>query len=350
MNGTVEQVIKHSFLFSFVASQPFAVYVDAYPALENKELIEKAERIKYGEHNHIVRSLQEKLSNLSYYKDPVDGDFDIITEHALKKFQKDFDIDVTGLANPHTVNAIIKAEKKKLLSQVEKLTESINVQMQSENVETVQEVLQYFGYYEGEIDGIYGPLTENALKMAEEKHDIELLDNIARHSLSELYEYEENDNEETLNGTQSNNEDETAKEESNQDEDNEEDIKSVQVEGVNNSEIIETAQTLIGTPYVWGGTSPAGFDCSGFIQYVYQTKNITIPRTVSDVWNFGDHVDNPSIGDLVFFETYQPGPSHMGIYLGDGKFIHAGESRGVEISEMSNSYWQDKYLGAKQIN
>jgi len=353
MNGTAAQVLKHSFLYSFAATQPFAVYVDAYPALENKLLIE-SEKLNYGEHSQVVRLLQEKLSHLSYYKDPIDGEFDVITEHALKKFQKDFDIDVTGLANPQTVHAVVNAEKKKLLSKVENLTESINIQMQSEEVETVQEVMQYFGYYEGEIDGIYGPLTENALKTAEENHNIELLNNLANASLKELYESEEKDNEQnevTVNDSQSENAHENEDTTKNENEDDEQEtVKSVQIEGANDAGIIETAQSLVGTPYVWGGDSPGGFDCSGFIHYVYQTRNITVPRTVSDVWNFGEHVDNPSVGDLVFFETYKAGPSHMGIYLGNNKFIHAGESRGVEVSEMSNSYWRDKYIGAKRIN
>lgn len=358
MNGTAAQVIKHSFLYSFIATQPFAVYVDAYPALENKILINETEKLAYGEHSKVVRLLQEKLSSLSYYKDPTNGDFDIITEHALKKFQKDFDIDVTGLANPQTVRNIVNAEKEKMLSKVEELTGKINIEMQSEEVEIVQEALEYFGYYEGEVDGIYGPLTEKALRIAEDRHNIELLNNLASQSLTELYQSEENDdNKENQSQTDNqssaeyNNEDTAQRDETtNKQKNDQETVKSIQVEGVNDQGIIETAQSLIGTPYVWGGDSPSGFDCSGFINYVYQSRNITIPRTVSDVWNFGVHVDSPSVGDLVFFETYQPGPSHMGIYLGNNKFIHAGESRGVEISEMSNPYWENKYIGAKRIN
>src|SRR5690625_2467131 len=358
MNGTAAQVIKHSFLYSFIATQPFAVYVDAYPALENKILINETEKLAYGEHSKVVRLLQEKLSSLSYYKDPTNGDFDIITEHALKKFQKDFDIDVTGLANPQTVRTIVNAEKEKMLSKVEELTGKINIEMQSEEVEIVQEALEYFGYYEGEVDGIYGPLTEKALRIAEDRYNIELLNNLASQSLTELYQSEENDdNKENQSQTDNqssaeyNNEDTAQSDETTTKQKNDQEtVKSVQVEGVNDQGIIETAQSLIGTPYVWAGESPSGFDCSGFINYVYQARNITMPRTVSDVWNFGVHVDSPSVGDLVFFETYQPGPSHMGIYLGNNKFIHAGESRGVEISEMSNPYWENKYIGAKRIN
>ena len=349
MNGTAEQVMKHSLLYSFIASQPFAVYVDAYPALENKLLIEENAKLKYGEHGNIVRLLQHKLSKLSYYDDPIDGDFDIITEHALKKFQKDFDIDVTGHADPHTIHAIIKSEKKKLLSKVEKLSESIYPGMHGEDVKIVQESLQYFGYYEGEIDGIYGPLTEKGLEIAESEHDIELTNKISSDTLVELHESEAQLEEEKVKSSTEKKE-KDAEINQNEAEKKNEEAKTVDVQSTNNSDIIETAQSLIGTPYVWGGDSPGGFDCSGFINYIYSTHDITIPRTVNEVWNFSQHVDSPSIGDLVFFETYKPGPSHMGIYIGDGKFIHAGESRGVETSELNNPYWKDKYIGAKRIN
>ena len=130
---------------------------------------------------------------------------------------------------------------------------------------------------------------------------------------------------------------------------NENKTKTVPTDPAPSTDVIQTARAQIGTPYKWGGTSPGGFDCSGFLQFVYQAEDIQIPRTVSDIWNYGTPVEQPSVGDLIFFETYKPGPSHAGIYLGDGKFIHAGESRGVEISEMDNPYWSPKYLGAKRI-
>lgn len=361
MNGSAEQILKHTLLYSFVVSQPFAVYVDAYPALQNKWLQKENSELQYGKHSDAVRLLQHKLNQLSYYPDPIDGDFDIITEHALKKFQKDFDIDVTGQADPNTVHVIIQAEKKKMLAKIEELTESINIHQHDENIKTVQEMLNYFGYYEGEVDGIYGPLTEKALEVAEEEHDIELTDNITREAMVELYEAEEETENEDVE-TEANNEDE-----SNENVDTEEvtdeasetveegeqeatqEIKTAEVESFDQTDIIQTAQSVVGTPYVWGGDSPGGFDCSGFINYIFAENNITVPRTVSEIWNFGQHVDSPSVGDLVFFETYQPGPSHMGIYVGNNQFIHAGESRGVETSDLNNPYWQEKYLGAKRI-
>jgi peptidoglycan endopeptidase LytE len=113
------------------------------------------------------------------------------------------------------------------------------------------------------------------------------------------------------------------------------------------SALIAEAKKYIGVPYVWAGSTPSGFDCSGYLNYVYAKSGISIPRTVATIWNATKPVSALRSGDLVFFETYKTGPSHAGIYLGNNKFIHAGSSRGVEISDMTNSYWQPRYLGAK---
>ncbi|XKF71826.1 LysM peptidoglycan-binding domain-containing protein [Cytobacillus firmus] len=113
------------------------------------------------------------------------------------------------------------------------------------------------------------------------------------------------------------------------------------------NELVAEAKKYIGSPYEWAGSTPAGFDCSGYLNYVYGKVGISIPRTVASIWSATNHVASPSVGDLVFFETYKSGPSHAGIYLGNYKFIHAGSSRGVEISDMNNSYWKPRYLGAK---
>lgn len=111
--------------------------------------------------------------------------------------------------------------------------------------------------------------------------------------------------------------------------------------------LVSEAKKYIGTPYVWAGSTPSGFDCSGYLNYVFGKKGISIPRTVASIWKATKTVSSPRVGDLVFFETYKPGPSHAGIYLGHNKFIHAGTSRGVEISDLTNSYWSPRFLGAK---
>lgn len=111
--------------------------------------------------------------------------------------------------------------------------------------------------------------------------------------------------------------------------------------------LITEAKKYIGTPYVWGGSTPTGFDCSGYLNYVYAKVGVSIPRTVATIWSATTPVSSPKVGDLVFFETYAPGASHAGIYLGDNKFIHASSSQGVTISDLNNIYWKPRYLGAK---
>lgn len=125
------------------------------------------------------------------------------------------------------------------------------------------------------------------------------------------------------------------------------------VYNVNNTSMINYAKTLIGSPYKWAGTTPAGFDCSGFIYYVFQkSQGITLPRTTSQLYgNTGLKVSSPSKGDLVFFDTSsgKTGVSHAGIYIGNNQFIHASSSKGITITDMNNSYWAPKYLGAKTL-
>jgi LysM repeat protein len=116
------------------------------------------------------------------------------------------------------------------------------------------------------------------------------------------------------------------------------------------SEIEATAKSYLGTPYVWGGQSPSGFDCSGYTQYVFKQLGIDLPRTAAQQFNVGTSVSKANLqkGDLVFFTTYKKGPSHVGIYLGNGKFINAN-SKGVSISSLNDSYWSSRYLGAKRV-
>ncbi|MCY7927702.1 LysM peptidoglycan-binding domain-containing protein [Bacillus haynesii] len=117
---------------------------------------------------------------------------------------------------------------------------------------------------------------------------------------------------------------------------------------LNTSKLVSDAKALIGTPYKWGGTSTSGFDCSGFVWYILNKQtNVARTNTVG-YWNSMKSVSSPAVGDFVFFTTYQPGPSHMGVYIGNNQFIHAG-SDGVTISDMTNSYWKPRYLGAKRF-
>lgn len=114
--------------------------------------------------------------------------------------------------------------------------------------------------------------------------------------------------------------------------------------------MINLASSLQGTPYVWGGSSTSGFDCSGYLYYVYSQSGIDVPRTNTIGFHARSYeVSNPRVGDLVFFkDTYRPGISHAGIYLGDNKFIHAGGDR-VQISSLSGGYWAKHFDSFKRL-
>ena len=114
--------------------------------------------------------------------------------------------------------------------------------------------------------------------------------------------------------------------------------------------LINTARSLIGTPYVWGGTTPAGFDCSGFIYYVFNQAGQQLPRTSAEgYYSRSYYVSSPQPGDLLFFEnTYKTGVSHLGIYIGDNQFIHA-DSSGVRITDVNNSYYKSHFDGYKRL-
>ena len=114
-----------------------------------------------------------------------------------------------------------------------------------------------------------------------------------------------------------------------------------------------TALSLRGAPYRNGGVDPAGFDCSGFVRYVYQQHGVAMPREVREQFRVGKTVDRGRLepGDLVFFSTVAPGASHVGIVIGGDQFIHAPSERGVvRVENLTSQYWSTRYIGAKRVS
>ncbi len=113
--------------------------------------------------------------------------------------------------------------------------------------------------------------------------------------------------------------------------------------------LIENAQALAGRPYRFGGTTPSGFDCSGYTQYVFATVGIRIPRTADAQFAAGRKVaGDPLPGDLVFFQTYDYGASHVALYLGGGHFINAIGSD-VHEADFNSPYFRGRYIGARRF-
>ena len=114
-----------------------------------------------------------------------------------------------------------------------------------------------------------------------------------------------------------------------------------------------TALSLRGAPYRLGGEDPAGFDCSGFVRYVYQQHGVAMPREVREQFRVGKTVDRGRLepGDLVFFSTVAPGASHVGIVIGGDQFVHAPSERGVvRVEHLSSQYWASRFVGAKRVS
>jgi len=114
--------------------------------------------------------------------------------------------------------------------------------------------------------------------------------------------------------------------------------------------LISRARSLQGVPYLWGGTTRDGFDCSGFVQYVFKASGVSLPRTSFEQYKVGTPVSRDQLkpGDLVFFTTYKPGASDVRIYIGGGRTIGSA-SEGVGIHSLSDNYWSKRYIGARRV-
>lgn len=121
--------------------------------------------------------------------------------------------------------------------------------------------------------------------------------------------------------------------------------------GKSGNALVNFALKLKNTPYISGGTSRGGFDCSGFTYYVYRSIGKTIPRSSAAQYTGGKKIAKKDLqkGDIVCFSIHRSGCSHVGIYIGNGKFIHAANSKkGVVVSDLSSSYYKNKFIGGRR--
>lgn len=189
-------------------------------------------------------------------------------------------------------------------------------------VEMLQQALSHSGLEIGEVDGIFGSQTYAAVITLQNEFDIEP-DGIV--------------GEETWNILRTGGKIPVS--------------RSADRNAVIRNRIVSTALRYLSVPYVWGGTTPEGFDCSGFVQFIYAMQGVSLPRTADMQFEAGTVIQSQQLqpGDIVYFSTYAPGPSHNGIYIGVGRFISATSSRGIVVDRLDSSYWSARYIGAQRV-
>lgn len=193
--------------------------------------------------------------------------------------------------------------------------------MSNELVIKLQTMLGEHGYYTGNIDGVFGRGTQQALINFQIDHQL-VPDGIAGpQTMAALRELA---------------------------------IQPSRDQAPNRlaKQIAALAKQLRNTPYAWGGSSPSGFDCSGYIYYIFHYFNLELPRMADEQYEVGIPIKRTELqeGDLVYFSTYMPGPSHVGLYIGENAFIHASSAAGkVIITSLTSDYYQANYLGARRV-
>ena len=169
-----QMTVLHSMTYSFMISQPFAYYSEAFSNLHDEEekSLTTARTLMYGHHSTSVRTLQKKLNTLSFYNGKEDSEYGVLTEHAVKSFQNSYELLPTGRADRLTLMVIDLEEKKSLVEPIEKIAHTISPGESSQEVQKLQKALSFYGYYTGNVDGIYGPLTSNAIEQYQKDHQL----------------------------------------------------------------------------------------------------------------------------------------------------------------------------------
>ena len=292
--------------------------------------------LKSGINGSDVKGLQEALTQLGFYNGRIAGGYGSGTISAVKSFQKSRGLKVDGIFGPSAYKALTGQSANTSSSNKGSTTAKPNLTKKGlaasivlrsgstgEDVKQVQRALTDLGHYNGRIAGGYGSGTISAVRSFQKAKGLSA-DGIVGSSTVKAIN----------------------------------DSLGLKAPSRNESrgiglKIASEARKHLGTRYVFGGTSTSGFDCSGFTSYVYRQSGISIPRTTGSQASAGSKVSksNLKVGDLVIFSnTYKRGPSHAGVYLGNGKFVHASSSgRGVTIDNINSSYYSGKFSYGRRV-
>ncbi|WP_031406890.1 peptidoglycan-binding protein [Geobacillus vulcani] len=283
------------------------------------QLAASSDVLTIGDRGDVVRKLQQQLQQLGYFThSDITDYYGVLTADAVRRLQRDNGLPVTGVLDNQTAALLERAVKAKTTPHApierERSVIRLSIGALGEDVKRIQTKLKELGYFlHSEATGYYGVATADAVRRFQQAAKLPATGVVD----SETYERL---------------------------------IGQAPAAKLDVIELVADAAELLGAPYVWGGDTPEeGFDCSGFIFYLFQQQGVTVPRTVALMWNAGASVSAPEVGDIVFFATTTNSPSHAGIYIGNGQFIHSGASTGVTISRLDQSYWKQRYLGAKRL-
>ena len=242
--------------------------------------------------------------------------------------------------------AVTAAAILTLLSSPALASPTLSRNCRGNDVLTLQKKLYLIGYDISELDGVYGNETERAVSAFQRDNKITVTGVVTNVTWRALKKAKEKKGR-TLPATKSNVIDFDAAKAA---------AAAPYGKTIINSEqgnaIVSTAQKFMGVPYVFGGTTPKGFDCSGLVQYVFKANGVSIPRLADEQYKLGKTVPRNRLtaGDLVFFATDKSGDvTHCGIYVGDGNFLHASSSKGVRIDSLDNEYWKPRFVGGKKV-
>lgn len=211
-----------------------------------------------------------------------------------------------------------KTAKKKSKKTKDKQQSKVQVQQSNWRLKVAQQKLQVLGFSDERPSGRMTEATSSALKSFQKRHKLKAdgeLNDATYHKLTwEAFAKEG-------------------------------------IPKVKGKEIVSRAAKYKGVPYVFGGTTTKGFDCSGYVQYVFKDCKAKLPRLADEQALQGIFVTQKQLrpGDLVFFTTYAAGASHVGIYAGDGQFWSASSSKGVMLSSLKDDYWKQRYYGARRV-